>query len=235
MTSHDIWGLILSYVYAFGLLIVIEQIAKKLHWPQFFSRKIIHIGAGMWTWAIVLIFDHWYWGVVPFASFIVLNYLFYRQRTFSAMDGEKESPGTIFFAFSITLLFLLGWRNSPHDQLYLILPAIMAMTWGDASASIIGKLIGKHTYRFRNMQKSFEGSVAMFLFSTLSIWATLLILKQLELNIALQQLDPISTLGKSAIIGFILTLVEAISPFGTDNLFVPLIGASLLYLVEAVL
>ncbi|WP_456409023.1 diacylglycerol/polyprenol kinase family protein [Caldithrix abyssi] len=229
MSSNDVWGLVLSYVYAFGLLIIVEQVAKKLNWPQFVSRKIIHIGAGMWTWAIVLLFDHWYWGVVPFATFIVLNYIFYRQRTFSAMDGEKESPGTVFFAFSITLLFLLGWRNQPDDQLHLILPAIMAMTWGDAMASLLGKYFGKHRFQLRGLERSLEGSVAMFIFSTLAIWGTLLFLQYFEINSAFSQVKPLSLLGKSLIVSFILTGVEAISPFGTDNLFVPLIGASLLF------
>ncbi len=183
----------------------------------------------MWTWAIVLLFDHWYWGVVPFATFIVLNYIFYRQRTFSAMDGEKESPGTVFFAFSITLLFLLGWRNQPDDQLHLILPAIMAMTWGDAMASLLGKYFGKHRFQLRGLERSLEGSVAMFIFSTLAVWGTLLFLQRFEISSAFLQVKPLSLLGKSLIVSFILTGVEAISPFGTDNLFVPLIGASLLF------
>ncbi|MHB2154976.1 diacylglycerol/polyprenol kinase family protein [Calditrichota bacterium GD2] len=229
MSSNDVWGLVLSYVYAFGLLIIVEQVANRLNWPQFVSRKIIHIGAGMWTWAIVLLFDHWYWGVVPFATFIVLNYIFYRQRTFSAMDGEKESPGTVFFAFSITLLFLLGWRNQPDDQLHLILPAIMAMTWGDAMASLLGKYFGKHRFQLRGLERSLEGSVAMFIFSTLAVWGTLLFLQRFEISSAFLQVKPLSLLGKSLIVSFILTGVEAISPFGTDNLFVPLIGASLLF------
>lgn len=231
MTAHDIWGLVLSYVYAFGLLIVVEQVAKKLHWPQFVSRKIIHIGAGMWTWAIVLIFDHWYWGIVPFASFIVLNYWFYRQRTFAAMDGEKESPGTVYFALSITILFLMGWRNFPDDQLHLILPAIMAMTWGDAMASLIGKYFGKHSFSFRGLQKTLEGSAAMLLFSTLAIWGTLLVLQHYQMSTTLAEFNSLYLLGKALIVASVLTGVEAVSPFGTDNLFVPLIGAGLLFLL----
>ncbi len=49
MTAGDIWGLVLSYVYAFSLLLIVEFIGKKLDWSQFFTRKIIHIGAGLWT------------------------------------------------------------------------------------------------------------------------------------------------------------------------------------------
>ncbi len=231
ITSNDIWGLILSYIYAFGLLIVVEQLAKKFNWPHFASRKIIHIGAGMWTWGIVFLFDHWYWGVVPFATFIILNYIFYRQRTFQAMDSEKESPGTVFFAMSITILFLLGWRNQPNDQLHLILPAIMAMTWGDAMASLIGKYFGKHVFRFRGMEKTLEGSAAMFIFSLLAIWGTLLLLQHFHFSSEISNISTWQFLEKSVIVSAILTLVEAVSPFGTDNLFVPLIGASLLYLI----
>ena len=46
MSNGDILGLILSYVYAFGLLIIVETIGKKLSWEQDLTRKIIHIGEG---------------------------------------------------------------------------------------------------------------------------------------------------------------------------------------------
>ncbi len=111
MTTYDIIGLILSYLYAFGLLFIVEGIGKWRGWPQFVTRKLIHIGAGMWIWGILALFDHWIYGVIPFATFIVLNYVFYRQQTFKAMDTEKATPGTVYFAISITILFTLLWRT----------------------------------------------------------------------------------------------------------------------------
>ena len=107
MSQGDIIGLILSYIYAFGLLLIVEALGRQLSWPQHLTRKVIHIGAGMWTWGILYFFDHWYFGVIPFATFIVMNYVFYRRQTFQQMDDEASSPGTVYFAFSITVLFIL--------------------------------------------------------------------------------------------------------------------------------
>ncbi len=234
MSGADIWGLILSYVYAFTLLLLIEQIGKNLRFPYFVTRKIIHIGAGMWTWAIILLFDHWYIGVIPFATFIALNYLFYRFRTFSAMDGEKETPGTIYFAISITILFLLGWRNHPMDYKFLVLPPIMAMTWGDAMASLVGKFWGKHTYSVFGSQKSLEGSAMMFVFSFLAISISLIVLNTLDLTLRIDTLPLMTVLLIGLITSVFVTFAEALSPAGTDNLFVPLIGAGIIYLLTAI-
>ena len=82
MSQGDIVGLILSYIYAFGLLFLVEAIGRQLKWPQHVTRKIVHIGAGMWIWGILYFFDHWYWGIIPFGTFILLNYVFYRQQAF---------------------------------------------------------------------------------------------------------------------------------------------------------
>ena len=40
----------------------------------------------------------WQIGVLPFATFILVNYLFYRYRVFGAMDAADSPPGTVYFA-----------------------------------------------------------------------------------------------------------------------------------------
>jgi len=74
--TNDFWGLLYSYVYATSLLLLSELLVRKFGWKQFVTRKLVHIGAGMWVWGILYFFDNWYWGVVPFATFIVLNFIF---------------------------------------------------------------------------------------------------------------------------------------------------------------
>jgi phytol kinase len=76
MSQRDVIGLVASYVYAFGLLFVVEAVGRRLKWPQDFTRKIIHIGAGLWIWGLLALFEHWTIGLIPFATFIVLNYIF---------------------------------------------------------------------------------------------------------------------------------------------------------------
>lgn len=235
MTQGDIIGLILSYVYAFGMLLGVEAIGKALDWPQSFTRKIIHIGAGMWVWGILAFFDHWHIGIIPFATFIVLNYLFYRRQTFKSMDTEKSTPGTVYFAASITILYGLLWRTGGEiDRAPIATAAVMAMTWGDAMASIVGSRWGRHEYTVFGHTRSWEGSAAMAAFSLPAIFGTLALLpgSMLSPNSA----APISAmLIVMSIVGtLVAATAEALSPAGTDNLSVPLVTGLVLWLLERI-
>ena len=163
MSNSDFIGLAASYSYATTLLVVGELLRRMYGHKQDLTRKIIHIGAGMWVFGVLVLFDHWEIGILPFATFIFFNYLFYRYRVFGAMDAESNSPGTVYFAISVTLLFGLLWRpDSPVDRVPIAVAGVMAMTWGDALAALIGKRIGQHRYRVGQSERSWEGSAAMF-------------------------------------------------------------------------
>ncbi len=234
MSQGDVIGLVASYVCAFGLLGAAEAVRKWRGWPQDFTRKIVHIGAGMWVWGVLRLFDNWRWGLVPFATFIVLNYIFYRRQTFKAMDAVDSGPGTVYFALSITLLHALLWRKGePGDRAPIAVAAVMAMTWGDALAAIVGRNWGRHTYHaFGRSTRSWEGSAAMALFSVAAIALTLLILPGSALSPTSTPLAP-STVALWSVVGAaVATAAEALSPAGSDNLSVPLATALALFLLS---
>lgn len=229
MSRGDAVGLVCSYAYAFGLLGAVEAVGRTLGWPQAFTRKVIHVGAGMWVWGIVALFDHWTWGVVPFATFILLNYLFWRKQTFSAMDGERSSPGTVYFAISITALLALLWRTGDApDRLAVALAAIMAMTWGDALASMVGIPWGRHRYTVWGHSRSLEGSAAMAAASFVALFLTLWLVPGSSLSPASAPVGSDAALGPALAATVVATLAEAVSPAGTDNLSVPLLAAATL-------
>ena len=233
MIRNDIVGLVLSYVYAFGLLLAVEGIGKKFKWSQDVTRKIIHIGAGMWVWGILYFFENWYYGIIPFATFIVLNYVFYRQQSFKQMDTAQSTPGTVYFAFSITVLMVGLWRtNSAHDQAPIAVAAIMAMTWGDAFASLIGNRWGRSFYRAFGHRRSWQGSAAMAGFSFAAIAITLTVLPGSCLSSSGQSFSIQSILQLSLVATAVATLAEALSPKGTDNLSVPLLTGLALWLLS---
>ncbi len=229
--SNDVVGLIISYVYAFGLLGVIEFIGKKLGWPIWITRKLTHIGAGMWVWGILYFFDNWEYGIIPFASFIVLNYIFYRFKVFKAMDEEESTPGTVYFAISITLLFLLFWETDVRpDYVFIAVAAVMAMTWGDAMASLIGKGFGKRTYTIFGHTRTWEGSFTMFIVSFLVIGLTLQYLPGSLFSPLSIDLGTLNVWMITLVAALVATLAEAAAPAGTDNLTVPLLTALVLRL-----
>lgn len=236
MSWGDMIGLALSYAYAFGMLFGVEAIGKRLKWPQTLTRKIIHIGAGMWIWGILGLFDHWYYGIIPFGTFILLNYVFYRRQAFDAMDTAESTPGTVYFAISITILFVLLWRTGgPMDRVPIAAAAVMAMTVGDALASIVGIRWGKHPYRTFGHVRSWEGSAAMGFSSFAVVFLTLVLLPGSALSPNSVPWSLGSTLLLSVVGTVVAALAEALSPTGTDNLSVPLLSGLALYLVGGVL
>jgi phytol kinase len=236
MTTRDWIGLGLSYAYASGLLIFAEVIRRSLGYPQEFTRKLVHIGAGMWVFGILGLFDTWTIGIIPFATFIGLNYLLWRYKLIAAVDAPDSSPGTVYFAIAITLLFLAFWRaGSPADKGYIAAAGTMAMTWGDALASIVGKRFGRHRYRVAGSTRSYEGSAAMFVASALSMFLTILLVPGSPLG----PLTPALSLGPAllaaVVAALVATLAEAISPAGADNLSVPLVAAAVVFTAVTVL
>lgn len=74
-------------------------------------------------------------------------------------------------AFSVTVCWGL------FGDKYLVLASIYAWGVGDALAALIGKRFGKHKIKWKiaDGKKSFEGSLAMFVCSLMSVLTVLLI------------------------------------------------------------
>ncbi|MBN1479865.1 phosphatidate cytidylyltransferase [candidate division KSB1 bacterium] len=232
MSRGDILGLIFSYVYAFALLFIVEAIGKKFHISQNVTRKIIHIGAGLWVWPILFLFDHWYFGIIPFATFIALNYIFYKKHSFEQMDASQSTLGTVYFAFSITLLFAAFWRtDSLIDRAPIAIAATMAMTLGDAFAALLGQRFGRHYFHIFGNTKSSVGSSAMFVFSFLGIFLSLVFLSGSVWSPASAVLSLQTAVTFSLLTALVATVAEAVSPVGTDNLSVPLLSGLVLFLL----
>jgi phytol kinase len=231
LTDSNLIGLAYSYVYAISILVAGQVLRSYLKVPQDITRKFVHIAAGSWVWATVALFDSWQWGIVPFVSFVFVNYFLYRARLLSAIDSPDNSPGTVYFALVISLLFGILWRpRSPEDQVHVALAGVMALTWGDALAAVVGIRWGKH--RFCAMPgyasiRSIEGSVVMFMVSTLVVTSTLIYLSQGRVP-AIYDLQHGEALFAGVISASFATAVEAISPWGMDNILIPLSTAGLL-------
>ena len=216
--KQDWLALIISYVYVFAMIGVGEGLRKWRSYSTEFTRKVIHISVGMWAFGTVLLFEHWYFAIVPPLSFVVLNYISYRQEIFKSVEtGEKGNLGTVYFPISFAIILCLFWPR-PH----LLVASLMPMTWGDALAAILGRRYGQRKYSVLGSTRSVEGSLAMFLFSWLATFLALLFLPPLGWQV--------SVLYSLALAAF-ATLVEALSPWHIDNLTVPLLSAALLYLI----
>jgi phytol kinase len=95
---------------------------------------------------------------------------------------------------------------------------MMPLTWGDAAAAILGKRFGVHKFTLFSQTSSWEGSLAMFVFSLLGTLFALLLFGQ-----------PVGTsFFLSLATAFFASIAEALSQRGIDNLTVPIVSAIVL-------
>jgi len=214
----DPLALVLAFLYVSLILALGEGLRRGLHLSVEFTRKFVHIGVGMVAFLLVWLFQTWQWAILPPLAFIVINYISYRRQIFAGMEtGERGQLGTVYFPISFAVLIPLFWSFPA-----LLVASLMPMTWGDAFAAIIGKRWGAHQFTVLGQTRSLEGSLAMFAFSFIATLITLLVFAQ-----------PIGTsLVLALLVSLVVTIIEAVSPFGIDNLTVPLTSALVLYLLS---
>ena len=235
MTIQEIIGLMVSYAYATGLLVIAEVLRRKMGVSAEITRKFVHIGAGMWIFGILLLFDRWQIGIIPFATFIVVNFIIYRYRLAASLHDERNSPGTIYFAAVITLLFGLLWRpQGAVDLVPIAVAAIMTLTWGDALAALVGRRFGQHTYRIGQSTRSVEGSFTLFIVACIAIWGALQFLPGSPLASTAEPFSVMQVIMATTLGALAATIAEAVSPHGTDNLSVPLATAGVIWLTSLV-
>ncbi|MBN1976947.1 MAG: phosphatidate cytidylyltransferase [Anaerolineae bacterium] len=216
-------ALLVSFAYVFAAIGAAEGLRKWLSqakpgtYSVDFTRKFIHIAVGMWAYGTVLLFERREFAIIPPLAFVAINAFSYWRGTFKAMEtGEKGNLGTVYFPLSFAALIWLFWGH-PH----LIVAGLMPMTWGDALAAVVGRRIGRRRYTVLGSTRSLEGSMTMFVAGWVATSIALLLLGAG---------DPRAALLISAMTAFGAALVEAVSPWGIDNLTVPAISAVVLAL-----
>jgi phytol kinase len=210
--------LVLAFVYVSVVLAMGEGLRRLLRLSVEFTRKFVHVAVGMIAFPLVLLFLDWYLAIIPPLVFILVNYLSYRRQIFQGMEtGEKNQLGTVYFPISFSILIPLLWSHPA-----LLVASLMPLTWGDAFAAVVGKRWGEHTYNAFGQTRSLEGSLAMFAFSFVATTVALVVFGQ-----------PVtSSLTWGLLTAVAATLVEAVSPWGIDNLTVPLISALVLVIAS---
>ncbi len=220
----DYTALIISYVYVFAVIALGELLRRAGRRSPDFTRKFIHIGVGMWVVGTVLLFETWYLALIPPASFVLINALSYWRGTIKAMETEEKGHlGTIYFPIAFGAVVYYWWSYP-----VLMVASMMPLTWGDAMAAIIGRRYGYHHYTIGSRSRSIEGSLAMLLWSwgttSLALFVMPLLLGQTPINWILALLY-------GAVVAIVCTLVEALSPWGIDNLTIPAAAVLILQLL----
>ena len=209
---NDNLAVLISFVVVFAVLGVAEGLRKAFRLNTDFTRKVVHVSVGMWAWGTVLLFQSKWFAIIPPAAFILLNYISYRRGLFQAMESsDRSNLGTVYFPIAFVALILVFFDNDKA----IFVAAMMPLTWGDAFAAIVGRLKGVHKFTIFGATRSLEGSLTMLVLSFVSLLMTLLLFTGSS-SLALLVSLPVAALA---------TVVEAVSPWGLDNLLVPAASA----------
>jgi len=160
------------------------------------------------------LFEHaWVMSFIAAAPFIILTFLFSPYsplKTVATTSAAGHGLGLVYYSISWTILAYIFF-----DKPWVISIGIVAMSYGDGFASIIGNIYGRHTYKIFQDTKSIEGSIAMFVFTIVMG------------DVALAYYGQKINLPLIAGVALVATIVEAITPKGADNLTVSLASALL--------
>jgi uncharacterized protein (TIGR00297 family) len=221
--ARDWMNLLLLFSGILILIIISEFTRKKLHWRQGVTRKIVHISVGFLLLLTPLLLKTSLPLLLIAAFFTVFNFIALKKNLLPGIHLDRYNLGTVYYAFSFFILVLLFWQN--HKV--IIIASMMVMAVGDAAAAIIGHNIRHpHIYYLIRDQKSWEGSLTMFVVSTMAIFITFILYPP---NLATSSHSTFYLFLFSILTAIIASVAEALGDRGNDNLSVPLVTSVVIY------
>ena len=211
----DIILIPVAYCYVFGIIYLASQLKSQNIIDGKMARKVVHLGIGILVIAAPLLFSS---NTVPVAigiSFIVITFFtspispIHKWRLSAFRDGH--GLGTVYYSFSLTALLFLFF-----DEGWIIQIGFLPLVFGDAFANIIGLKYGEH--KWPGTEKSVEGSLGGLIASLFVLLISLSI--YYFLNEYPGSYPTIILI--SLIVSSIMAIVELISPYGFDNLTIPI-------------
>lgn len=216
----DVLGFFLCLIYVFAVIGAAEALRRRAGYGSSFTRKVVHIGVGMMSWALPFLFTTPWPFVAAALLFAAINLLDWRFGFFAAMaSSDRSNLGTVYFPLAAAAVALLFWERPP-----LMVAALMPLTWGDGIAPVVGNAFGRHVYTVMGHRRTLQGSAGFFVAGLLFTWLALwLIPGPPHLSSAYAFLVALVIMGST-------TLVEAVSLWGLDNLTVTGVAMAILAL-----
>ena len=218
----DLIGLLIAYL-TIPAIIAGAQLLLSAHLVDAtVARKLIHVGVSHW-WLIAMRFHtSTAFALVGPVSFVLINALVYRYHLLSAMEepDHRRNLGTIYFPISLIVLVMLSFTGPMPKYVGGI--GVLVMGYGDGLASIIGTRFGSRRIPLFGGSKSVAGTLAMGLVSACVV---AIFVGRFHAHGG----DPGFLLLSAVSTALVATALELGTPFGMDNLTVP-IGTALFFL-----
>jgi len=219
----NIIGLILTYIYVAVIFLTSEKLLKNR--PSF-ARKFTHIMVGNIIFFLPLFTGEegrMFMTLFIAIPIVVFAFLLTKYSPIKIKNSITESGhglGLFYYAITWTVLAFFFYNNQ-----FIIAVGIVAMSYGDGFASLIGQKFGKHKYTVFGDTKSYEGSLTMFL-----VLIAMLCVALGYYTFVIDYPPYILNIFVIIVIAAVTTVVEAITPKGLDNLSVSF-TAVILYLL----
>ena len=177
------------------------------------NRKIIHSLVGVAVSFSPFIFLSNIQPLILALIFLIINLFSYKNNNLKSFHNlNRKTLGTIFFPLAFILIAALFWEYK-----YNIACSFMILAVSDPLSSLAGEYIKKpHKYNIWKDVKSFEGSAIMFL----STFIILMLFSKFIFN----QFDILESFLAIMLCCFAITIAEAMSVRGSDNLSVPIVA-----------
>ena len=185
-----------------------------------YGRKLVHMAAGVCisTWSFLLTPQQ-----IVSLSIIAFFGLFLSKKItlFHAIhDVQRHTVGELLYPLSVGAIAII----SPEPWIFTT--AILFVAIADGIAAIVGKKWGHNfsDYRAVNSSKTVVGSLAFFVGCYIALY----------IGALAGGADVLLSMPVVALFGLpiLATLLEAASPYGLDNVFVPLLVAVMLSILQ---
>lgn len=201
-----------------GLIVVTSEILWRLKLlREEAGRKFIHILTAIWvsTWPFFLTFK-----TITFLSFILLVGIVLAKKlnaSKSIHTTERLSSGDVLFPIGIGLTSLLTTNK------WIFCTAMLQIGLADGLAGLIGRHFNAGRYKVLGHTKSVLGTAIFYIVSmVITIWLIAYSEAGFHASVLLVSLIILPTAN---------TIAENFSPWGIDNITVPLITVGLLSLL----
>jgi len=211
---RNIAGIILSYVFI-AIIIIAAKFFEKAGKEA--SRKFIHIMLSNWWFLAMYFFNNVIYASIVPLSFVIINYISYKKNLISVMEREeqeKDGLGTVYYALSLLLIAIYTFGIVKRPEIGLC--SVLIMGYGDGLAAIIGRSVKSLPYKIGKTKKTIAGS------------STMLFISFFIVAIFLASVQSPMWMLKSVLVAVSVTILEAVSVKGTDNITVPIFACLLL-------
>ena len=221
------------YFIAVAIIVLFLKYVIKLQGEWY--RKILHLFFMGSIFPFTYLFDYYWTSLISLAAFLIValigltiieRYPFYTELLAERKPGEIKRSITIAF---IVFMIIIGvtWGIFGAEKKYIIIASVLAWGIGDALAALVGKR--SNTTQISNKlvrsTKTIEGSAAMFIASTITIFLVIYFIGS-------------NTLWYSVIVslvaGVVATLTEMWTREGWDTLSVPLVVMVILIITNSI-